>query len=68
MKCKIVIDGDMCTGHGRCYDLAPNLFEPYDDEGRSQPTVEEVADEQLDLAQRAVEACPENAITLVEAE
>ena len=31
---RIKIDNDRCTGHGRCYALAPEVFEP-DDEGHS---------------------------------
>ena len=29
---KMTIDAEMCTGHGRCYTLAPQLL-GYDDEG-----------------------------------
>ena len=29
---KITVDGGRCTGHGRCYTLAPALLD-YDDEG-----------------------------------
>src|SRR5579885_2746606 len=29
---KVVIDGERCSGHGRCYSLAPEVFEA-DDEG-----------------------------------
>ena len=29
---KLTIDAAMCTGHGRCYTLAPDLL-TYDDEG-----------------------------------
>ena len=29
---KLTIDAEMCTGHGRCYTLAPDLLS-YDDEG-----------------------------------
>ena len=29
---KLTIDAAMCTGHGRCYTLAPDLLS-YDDEG-----------------------------------
>jgi len=31
---RIVLDSDLCTGHGRCYSLAPELFDA-DDEGHS---------------------------------
>ena len=31
-RMKLTIDAAMCTGHGRCYTLAPDLLS-YDDEG-----------------------------------
>lgn len=32
---KVKVDGGLCTGHGRCYSLAPEVFEA-DDEGYSE--------------------------------
>lgn len=63
---KVVIDHDVCTGHGRCYVLAEELF--VDDEAgygqvRGDGTV---APDQVELARKAVESCPEQAISLVE--
>ena len=61
---RVVIDAERCSGHGRCYVLAPSLFVD-DDAGYGQlrgdgtVTPEHEAD-----AQRAVVACPEQAITL----
>jgi ferredoxin len=46
--------------------LAPNLFEPYDDEGHSRPRLDSIPSDGLDLAQRAVQACLEGAISIVE--
>jgi ferredoxin len=60
---KIVLDSERCTGHGRCYSLAPELFDS-DDEGHSivlQPEVPEGLESQARLA---VENCPENCISL----
>jgi ferredoxin len=62
---KLRIDADACTGHGRCYVLAPEVFEP-DDEGHSVALFDDVPAELLDKAQLAVANCPESAITLVE--
>lgn len=61
---KLHVDAARCVGHGRCYALAPNLFEP-DDLGNSQV----IGDGRVapDLAQRARLAaanCPERAITI----
>ena len=38
---KLRIDADACTGHGRCYVLAPEVFEP-DDEGHSVGLVDDI--------------------------
>lgn len=62
---EIVIDMDRCTGHGRCYVIAPELFAD-DDEGRPILLVSEVDGSQKGRAIEAIEACPEAAITLKE--
>ena len=60
---RITIDG--CTGHGRCYDVCPEVFEP-DEEGYSRlRDVEVEAGTELDAGlSRAVAACPERAISV----
>jgi ferredoxin len=60
---RLVLDTEKCTGHGRCYALAPDLFDS-DDAGRSVLLVEDLSEEQHALAERAVANCPEQAITL----
>jgi ferredoxin len=58
---------DKCSGHGRCYVLEPDLFEP-DDDGFAvilKPVISDEAD--CVAAQRAAAACPEGAILLTEA-
>ncbi|HLM19501.1 MAG TPA: ferredoxin [Acidimicrobiia bacterium] len=60
---KLHIDADACTGHGRCYVLAPEVFEP-DDEGHSIGLVDDVPAELLDKAHLAAANCPESAITI----
>jgi len=60
---KIRIDSDLCTGHGRCYSLAPTLFEP-DDAGTGQVIDGEVSPDQEADARRAVASCPERAVIL----
>lgn len=57
----VTVDTDACAGHGRCYDLAPEVFAP-DDDGfpvviGSARTAEERAN--LDIAERN---CPERAV------
>jgi ferredoxin len=62
---KLLIDADACTGHGRCYVLAPEVFEP-DDEGHSVGLVDEIPADLLDKARLAAANCPESAITISE--
>ena len=60
---KIRIDHDACTGHGRCYTLAPALFAA-DDEGNGQVIDEMVPPEREVDARRAVGSCPERAVII----
>lgn len=61
---RVSIDADRCTGHGRCYGLAPELFE--DDElGNGVVRGDgEVPPELEDTARKAAANCPERAVTL----
>ncbi len=61
---KIVIDRNLCTGHGRCYMLASDLFSA-DDEGNSVVKHEGVPPELEGQARTAERNCPERAIRLV---
>lgn len=62
---KIVFDRAKCQGHGRCYALAPTVFDT-DDEGYAIPLIEdgEVPTELEGAAQLAADNCPEYAITV----
>jgi ferredoxin len=63
---KLRIDPDKCQGHGRCYDLAPELVGE-DDEGFGQVLGDGVVpSEQERPARLAVANCPERAIELIE--
>ena len=63
---RLAVDGASCTGHGRCYLMAPDLLS-YDDEGyvtiRDQTI--DVPAGQLEFAEDAAGTCPEQAITLI---
>jgi ferredoxin len=60
---KLRIDYDRCSGHGRCYELAPNLVTD-DDSGYGQVIAEDIDESQEAEALLAVNGCPERAITL----
>jgi len=60
----IVYDRDKCQGHGRCYALAPDLFDA-DDEGYSVLLVSgELTADQVAHAQLAADNCPEYALSV----
>jgi ferredoxin len=64
---RVKIDGEHCTGHGRCAKYAPNVFK-LDDDGYNAARGGEVdvpAGEE-ENAKRGMNSCPEQAITLVE--
>jgi ferredoxin len=59
---KVHVDQERCQGHGRCYALAPGLFEP-DEIGNGVEVGDGVVPAgQEDQARVAVANCPEQAI------
>jgi ferredoxin len=63
---KLHIDSERCQGHGRCYDLAPDLFGD-DDEGFGKVLSDGVVPAGSEREARlAVANCPERAIVLDE--
>lgn len=62
---RLSVDPAVCTGHGRCYALAPQLFAP-DDFGHCELVVGdgEVRDTLEDQARVGRDSCPEAAITI----
>ena len=63
---KVQIDAKLCQGHGRCYDLAPDLFGD-DDEGYGMVLGDGVVPPGNEHdARLAVSNCPERAIELLQ--
>jgi ferredoxin len=62
---KLRVDADRCTGHGRCYTLAPD-FLMCDDEGfvTIRGSAVDVPLGLEDQAHDAAISCPEGAITI----
>jgi ferredoxin len=58
---KIRVDVARCTGHGRCYTLAPHVFDA-DDEGHCVLRLPEVPPAYEREARSAVQNCPEDAL------
>jgi ferredoxin len=66
VEMKVRIDDERCEGHGRCYALAPLVFQP-DDLGAGTVVGEgTVPAGEEDRARLAVANCPEVAITIDE--
>lgn len=64
---RVCVDADRCEGHGRCYTLAPDIFDS-DEVGHAVVLVETVSGALEAQAVDAEKNCPEGAITLTPAE
>jgi ferredoxin len=65
---RIRVDPELCSGHARCGDVAPEIYE-LDDEGYNllrHEGVVEVPPGQEAAAERGMRVCPERAILVVE--
>ncbi|MDD4956252.1 MAG: ferredoxin [Candidatus Omnitrophica bacterium] len=60
MKAKV--DHDICIGCGLCVGISPEVFRMEGD--KAVALVEDVQDDMLDIAGRAAEQCPVNAISI----
>ncbi len=59
---RVVIDGELCQGQGRCFSMAPRLF-GFDELGNGVVLGDGTLDaETLPLARLAQANCPEHAI------
>jgi ferredoxin len=62
---RIVVDHGKCQGHGRCYDLAPDVFEP---DARGHVLLAVTGELPPDLepdTRNGVKNCPEAALRLM---
>lgn len=62
---RITLDRTRCTGHGRCYTVAPEVFDA-DDDGYGVLRTSDVAPGDEGPARRGAANCPEDAISLEE--
>ena len=62
---RVVVDRARCHGHGRCYDLAPDVFES-DERGRVDVAVTDELPPNLEPEARiGIANCPESALRLI---
>ncbi len=65
MGVRIVVDADLCQGHGVCESEAPALFEV--DRDRKVRVLDETPDDsQRKALELAVKYCPTHALSIVE--
>lgn len=62
---RVIIDEELCTGHGRCYSLCADVFDS-DEVGHGVVLVDLVEGDLLRSAESAMSNCPERAIRLVD--
>jgi ferredoxin len=62
---RIAIHLDICSGHGRCYALCPEVFGE-DEDGYPVLASETVPEPQREAARAAEQNCPERAIEITE--
>jgi len=64
---KIKIDGELCTGHGRCWTVAKEVY-TLDDNGYNaeRGKTVEVPKGKEEAARLGAARCPERAITIIE--
>ena len=60
---RVIVDAERCVGHGRCYEIAPEVFGD-DDRGHCVLRMESVPDEHRAAVLRAEANCPEQAISV----
>ena len=65
MPYKITVDRDLCIGAAPCFAIAPKVFN-IDSENKAVVVDEKGADDKTIL--EAVQACPVNAIKIIDAE
>lgn len=60
---RVSLDTNLCVGHGRCYELAPDIFDE-DEAGYCVLLRERISQTLLAQAQNGEANCPEGAIRI----
>jgi ferredoxin len=59
---KASVDSDRCAGHGDCVSICPEVFN-WTADGYAEVVLDEIPDRYHDLVVKAVQDCPEHAIS-----
>lgn len=62
---RIIVNPDLCSGHGRCASVAPDVYE-LDDDGFCAIVEADVARANEAAARAGANNCPERAISIVD--
>ncbi|MCD4524285.1 ferredoxin [Nocardioides sp. cx-173] len=64
---KVLLNQSACQGHGRCYEIAPDIFTD-DERGYGEVTRDEVPSDpaQARALAEAISSCPEMAISVAD--
>lgn len=63
---RVVVDESKCQGHTLCAMAAPTLFGLSEDDGHSFVLVDPVPAAEETAARKAVDSCPERAISIID--
>jgi ferredoxin len=62
----IHVDLARCVGHGKCYGIAPELMEPFDDDGHAAfigDPIDPGDPKAVARGEAAIQSCPEEALS-----
>jgi len=61
---KVKVDSNKCIGCGNCVAVSESKIFDFNDDGLAEAIVDEVVDEQAEIAKNAKEQCPTDAIII----
>ncbi len=62
---KIIVDYELCEGHARCMEMAPDIFQ-VDEEDKIHVLIESPSEDQRADVEAAIRLCPRQALSLQE--
>ncbi len=63
---RVTVEEERCQGHTLCAMAAPEVFDLREDDGHSVVKLEEVPTRLAGAVRRAVDSCPERAISITD--